>query len=90
MERRHLLNSGQFIIESLTRCVVNISDVCMVNRKQQHHSILTTIGSLLTSRGVVWDTLQFLDDVDVQQLKGQEILGDEQQQTALWEKFKPS
>lgn len=30
---------------------------------------------LFTCRRVVWDILQLLDDVNVQQFKGQEILG---------------
>ena len=52
-----------------------------------NHQQLATDNTLLTSRGVVWDTLQLLYNVDVQQLERKKILTDKQEQTVNWKFF---
>ncbi len=83
-------DSHQFISSSpaLTHiyCCHTFTDlllIFLVKTQQQHQCELLdsnvpepTGRSVLTSRSVVGDTLQLLDDVDVQQLKGQKILED--------------
>lgn len=72
-----------------------ISDICIVDTKlavsdfdpkltmflNQPSNNYKPNPALLTSRGVIRNTLQLLDNVDVQQLKRKKILRDKQQQT---------
>lgn len=63
--------------------IVHITDVLVVQTRvsKPGPSVLANSCSLLTSRRVGGGALQLLDDVDIQQLKRQKILTNEQQVT---------